>query len=56
MFGFMDQHCHLDDPKFDPDRAEAVHRMLEAGVVGCVDCGSDIESSRRVLKIGRAHV
>ena len=47
----MDQHCHLEDAKFDPDRAEAVRRMLEAGVVGCVDCGSDIESSRRALKL-----
>ncbi len=51
MLEFMDQHCHLDDPKFDADRAEAVHRMLQAGVVSCVDCGSDIESSRRVMKL-----
>ena len=55
MFGFMDQHCHLEDAKFDADRAEAVRRMLEAGVVGCVDCGSDIESSRRALRLAKEY-
>ena len=55
MLEFMDQHCHLEDAKFDPDRAEAVRRMLKAGVVGCVDCGSDIESSRRALKLAKEY-
>ena len=28
----FDSHCHLDDEKFDLDRAEAIARMREAGV------------------------
>ncbi len=51
----MDQHCHLDDARFDPDRAEAVRRMRDAGVIGCVDCGSDIESSRRVIALAKEY-
>ncbi|MGO4700333.1 TatD family hydrolase [Dyella sp. 2RAB6] len=27
-----DSHAHLDDGSFDPDRAEVMHRALEAGV------------------------
>ncbi len=55
MLELMDQHCHLDDARFDIDRAGAVERMRAAGVVGCVDCGSDIESSERVLALSRAY-
>lgn len=28
----FDTHCHLADPRFDEDRAEAIGRMLDAGV------------------------
>ncbi len=55
MLEFMDQHCHLDDAKFDPDRDEAVRRMLAAGVVGCVDCGSDIPGSRRIIELAKKY-
>lgn len=29
---WIDSHCHLDDPRFDPDRAEVVQRARSAGV------------------------
>ncbi len=55
MLQFMDAHCHLEDERFDEDRDGAIERMLQAGVVGCVDCGSDLESSQRVLELSRLH-
>ena len=55
MIRVMDQHCHLDDERFDGDLAETVERMLSAGVVGCVDCGSGIESSRKAIALAERY-
>jgi TatD DNase family protein len=32
---WVDTHCHLDAPEFDPDRAEVIARARQAGV-GCI--------------------
>ncbi len=49
--GFMDAHCHLEDEAFDQDRDEAIRRLKERGIVGCVDCGSDVASSERAVSL-----
>lgn len=51
----FDSHCHLDDPKFDGDRAAAIDRMTAAGVTRCVCVGSDLPSSRRCIDLAREH-
>lgn len=55
LFQVFDTHCHLDDPKFDADREDAYHRMLENGVKRCVCVGSDLPSSRRCLEFAEQH-
>jgi TatD DNase family protein len=35
-YPIIDSHCHLDFPKFNRDREEAILRAREAGVVGMV--------------------
>ena len=47
----FDSHCHLDDEKFNEDRAETIARMREAGVAYCTCVGSDLPSSARCLEI-----
>jgi TatD DNase family protein len=42
---FFDTHTHLESARFDPDRAEVIHRAHDAGVMRMVTCGSDLESS-----------
>lgn len=40
---FIDSHAHLDDRKFDDDRAQVIERAREAGVDTMLEiCGTDI--------------
>lgn len=36
---FIDSHAHLDDPRFDPDRAEVVKRAKDAGLKRIISVG-----------------
>ena len=49
MMELFDTHCHVDDPRFDEDRAETHQRMLEAGVTRYAVIGTDLEASRHVV-------
>jgi TatD DNase family protein len=37
---FIDSHCHLEGPKFDADRAEALQRAADAGIVALLAIGN----------------
>jgi TatD DNase family protein len=41
----VDSHCHLDDEKFDPDRAQVIERALVAGVelMMAIGTGGDLD-------------
>jgi TatD DNase family protein len=49
MTMLIDTHAHLDDQKFDDDRAEVIKRAEEAGVAKIINIGYDLPSSRRVV-------
>jgi len=55
MMELFDSHCHVDEPKFDADREEALARMLERGVTRYAVIGSDMESSRHAADFAAAH-
>jgi len=49
----IDSHCHLDDSKFDADRAETIQRALDAGVSQLLAIGTgngppDLEAAIRL--------
>jgi TatD DNase family protein len=51
----VDSHCHLDDPKFDPDREDTIHRALAAGVETMMAIGTgqgppDLEAGLRLAE------
>lgn len=51
----IDSHCHLQDPRFDPDREAVLQRAREAGISALVVIGTHLESSRRALDLADSH-
>lgn len=48
---FFDSHSHLQDPRFDEDRAAVLSRAAAAGVHTILVCGEDVESSRAAMAL-----
>ena len=51
----FDSHCHLEDERFQEDRADVMARMEDAGVRRCILAGSDMDSSERIVKLTQEH-
>ena len=56
MMALFDSHCHVDEPKFDDDRADVLTRMAEAGVTRYAVIGSDMATSRHSADFAAAHL
>ncbi len=52
----IDSHCHLDVPRFDPDRALALERAWGAGLLGLVIPAIGPEAWEPLLQLPRADV
>ena len=51
MAAFYDTHAHLDYPDFVPDLEQVVERAHAAGISKIISIGTDLESSRRAIKL-----
>ncbi len=47
----VDSHAHLDDRKFDTDRAEVLERAFASDVRTIITVGTDLDSSRAALSL-----
>jgi Tat protein secretion system quality control protein TatD with DNase activity len=47
----IDSHCHLDFPKFNRDRQEAIKRAQHAGVVEFINSGVDQKTNLSTLAL-----
>ena len=45
MINIFDSHAHYNDEQFDIDRDALLASLPEAGIVGIINCGTDVESS-----------
>jgi TatD DNase family protein len=52
---FYDTHAHLDYPDFQADFPEVIARAQAAGITKLISIGTDLESSRRAIKLAEAH-
>ncbi|TWH46844.1 TatD family hydrolase [Sporomusa sp. KB1] len=51
----FDSHAHIDDNRFDEDRAAVIARAQEAGLVGILNAGACMESSARSIALSEEH-
>ncbi|MEG2596792.1 MAG: TatD family hydrolase [Oscillospiraceae bacterium] len=49
--GIFDSHAHYDDERFDCDRTELLASLPKNGVVGVIDVGCDIQTSRKAIAL-----
>ncbi|MCH8748326.1 TatD family hydrolase [Patescibacteria group bacterium] len=49
----FDSHAHVSFRQFDDDREAVISRAREAGVVGWLEVGTDLEQSRRAVVLAR---
>ena len=50
---YFDTHIHLDDEKFNEDRAEVIQKMQNAGVTRCINMGCNIETSKKAIELSK---
>lgn len=50
-----DTHCHLDDEKFDSDRADVIRRATEAGLIRMLVPGLEYRSSKEAVALAEVH-
>ena len=50
---FIDTHCHLTFPEFDPDRAMVIGNAKKAGVKKFICPAVDIYSAKQVIELAR---
>lgn len=51
----IDSHAHIDDKRFDSDRAEAIARLAENGVAAMINVGADMDSSARSISLAEEY-
>ena len=51
MKNIFDSHAHYNDEQFDIDRDSLLASLPEAGIVGIINCGTDVASSAASLEM-----
>ena len=51
----FESHAHYDDERFGPDREAVLKKVRNAGVGCIINCGADMNSSRKSLELAKQH-
>ena len=52
---FFDSHAHLDDEKFDEDRAELINNLKKVEIAKCVSAGYSLEGSQKAINLAKQY-
>lgn len=55
MTNIFDSHAHYNDEQFDIDRDSLLASLPEAGIVGIINCGTDVASSVASLEMAEKY-
>lgn len=55
MYNIFDSHAHYNDGQFDIDRETMLASLPEAGIVGIINCGTDVETSLFSLELSEKY-
>ncbi len=55
MNNIFDSHAHYNDEQFDIDRDSLLASLPEAGIVGIINCGTDVKSSLESLEMAEKY-
>ncbi len=55
MKNIFDSHAHYNDEQFDIDRDSLLASLPEAGIVGIINCGTDVNSSLASIKMAERY-
>lgn len=55
MNNIFDSHAHYNDEQFDIDRDSLLASLPEAGIVGIINCGTDVTSSLASLEMAEKY-
>ena len=51
----FDSHAHLDDERFDIDRAEVIKKVKEKNMKGFISAGYSLESSKKAIELANRY-
>lgn len=55
MMNIFDSHAHYNDEQFDIDRDAMLASLQDAGIVGILNCGTDVKTSLDTLKMAEKY-
>ena len=51
----FDTHAHYNDKAFDEDRTNLLDSFHESGILGVINCGTDIDSSKKSIELSEQY-
>jgi len=54
-YRIFDAHAHYDDEAFDEDRSEVIKELEEFGILGVLNCGSSLDTSKTSVELSNKY-